>query len=165
METPRALWRAFLPPVLYWWPFYVTPTFLGLTKSSTVAPHWCFPSHVMPRRLLIRGAQPLIPCTPLSRSRRYKSPCRAIFCLLNSCSEMTSSSLLSCEHPCWDHHPLIATSPLRRPALVLWYYNSSRDSTTSLLSASYCRDKPREPTCYYRFLRRFDTSQHLSDWP
>ena len=41
METPRALWRAFLPPVLYWWPFYVTPTFLGLIKSSTVAPHWC----------------------------------------------------------------------------------------------------------------------------
>ena len=153
METPRALWRAFLPPILYWWPFYVTPTFLGLTKSSTVAPHWCIPSHVMPRRLLIRGAQPLIPCTPLSRYRRYKSPCRAIFCLLRlllidhlgalscSCCNRSTSRDLSPDHhlPCWD-----------QLASCTWALQLPRDSTASLLSTSYCRDKPREPTCITR---------------
>ena len=125
METPRALWRAFLPPILYWWPFYVTPTFLGLTKSSTVAPHWCIPSHVMPRRLLIRGAQPLIPCTPLSRYRRYKSPCRAIFCLLyyNSRGDNTSYLPVDCRDSTtssWSSPALLRSTRL----LALEYYSS-----------------------------------------
>ena len=92
----------------------------------------------MPRRLLIRGAQPLIPCTPLSRPRRYKNPCRAIFCLSCTTTPVEITSTTRC-------------FLLLRPATTC----------SSPLSANYCRDKPREPTCYYRFLRRFDTSQHF----
>ena len=67
----------------------------------------------MPRRLLIRGAQPLIPCTPLSRYRRYKSPCRAIFCLLSS---NVPAEIISLYEIAPDLS-LIATSPWRPSAL------------------------------------------------
>ena len=76
-----------------------------------------FPSHVMPRRLLIRGAQPLIPCTPLSRYRRYKSPCRAIFCLLSR------------EHRCWDH---LSYSSLHLETIISLIFRSTAAITTLL---------------------------------
>ena len=152
----------------------------------------------MPRRLLIRGAQPLIPCTPLSRSRRYKSPCRAIFCLsypanvpAETSTALTRDIYLSCEPTCRDDqlsYPANVPAEIISPAsslhletiISLLYYNSRGDNSssplfddfssslldpaeTALLSLIYqLLYKPREPTCYYRFLRRFDTSQHLS---
>ena len=90
-----------------------------------------FPSHVTPRRLLIRGAQPLFPCTTLSCSRRYKSPCRAIFCLLiTTCraedASYSSWTLVSC---LWDQQPRAALSYL--PATVEISSESPRATTNS----------------------------------
>ena len=98
----------------------------------------------MPRRLLIRGAQPLIPCTPLSRYRRYKSPCRAIFCLLSRCSETIQLSYLPVDcrdsttspdhhHPCWDHLSCELLSP-RDTYLSLVFEHYSSPGTALPLS-------------------------------
>ena len=80
----------------------------------------------MPRRLLIRGAQPLIPCTPLSRYRRYKSPCRAIFCSLIF---LQSTAAISLTTP-----PALLETPA--PTSLLFQQRSSPPRTSLLLRSS-----------------------------
>ena len=87
------LWRPFLPAYLLQWPFCVTTTFLGLPRSSTVAPHWCnpimwrpvgswFDARSIPFPVLLRAAQDSIKL-PAELSSASYSKARCALTLLS----------------------------------------------------------------------------------
>ena len=106
------------------WPFCVTSTFLGLPRSSTIAPHWCFLVMWRPSWLLIRYASIPFPvllwagiktpaelisasCSCCDRPPRISYSYLPVNCRDNtlSCASLTTwkTSLLSLEHYCRDN--------------------------------------------------------------